>query len=351
MFISGAMDRPVAPDRRPTPDRLSADAVVALLRAAGEPTRFRILRLVAAGDLTVKDLTTILGQSQPRISRHLKLLVESGLVERFPEGAWAYYRPSEAFAAARLSATLAELVDAADADLARDGERLAALRRDHAEEAARFFARHAGDWDRIRSLQIDETEVEAAILAAIGPEAIDDLLDLGTGTGRMLELLAGRYRRGLGIDLSHDMLAAARAQLAERGVTAQLRHGDLYALPLAAARFDLVTLHQVLHYLDEPIRALRETARVLKPGGRVLVVDFAPHDLEELREAQAHRRLGFGHGEIARAFAQAGLTVDTVRDLPAPAGARPGLTVTLWLGRASAAGPVSFSERPREAVS
>lgn len=339
------------PARSAGADRLGADAVVGLLRAAGEPTRFRILRLVAAGDLTVKDLTTILGQSQPRISRHLKLLVESGLVDRFPEGAWAYYRPSEAFGAARLAGTLADLVDAADADLARDAERLAALRRDHAEEAARYFARHAGDWDKIRSLQLDEGEVEAAILETAGPGVVDDYLDLGTGTGRMLELLAGRYRRGLGIDLSHDMLAAARAQLAERGVTAQLRHGDLYALPLASGRFDLVTLHQVLHYLDEPARALRETARVLRPGGRLLVVDFAPHNLEFLREEQAHRRLGFGHGEMARAFSQAGLDLDGVRDLAPASGVKSGLTVTLWLGRARGPGAPETIEPQYEALS
>jgi ArsR family transcriptional regulator len=354
MFISFGMDRPSSsrPPAAAPEARLAADATVALLRAAGEPTRFRILRLVAAGDLTVKDLTTILGQSQPRISRHLKLLVESGLVERFPEGAWAYYRPSEAAAAARLAATLAELVDAGDADLARDAERLQRLRRDHAEEAARFFARHAGEWDRIRSLQVDDAEVEAAIVAAVGPEVVADYLDLGTGTGRMLELLAGRYRRGLGVDLSHDMLAAARAQLAERGVTAQLRHGDLHALNLAAGRFDLVTLHQVLHYLDEPGRALREAARVLRPGGRLLVVDFAPHDLEFLRAEQAHRRLGFGHAEMARLFAQAGLTPEAVRDLPpAPGADAAGLTVTLWLGRAGAPDRIEPREVPYEALS
>jgi ubiquinone/menaquinone biosynthesis C-methylase UbiE/DNA-binding HxlR family transcriptional regulator len=331
--------------------RLGAEAVVGLLRAAGEPTRFRILRLVAAGDLTVKDLTTILGQSQPRISRHLKVLVESGLVERFPEGAWAYYRPSEGVGATALAAALAALVDAADVDLARDARRLAELRHAHAEEAARFFASHARDWDRIRSLQVDDGEVEAAIVAAVGDAPIEAYLDLGTGTGRMLELLAGRYRAGLGVDLSHDMLAAARAALAERGVVAQLRHGDLYALNLPAARFDLVTLHQVLHYLDEPTRALREAARVLKPGGRLLVVDFAPHGLEFLRDEQAHRRLGFSHAEMARSFVQAGLTLTAVRDLPPGAGpAAAGLTVTLWLGQAGP-GALSPSSSASEATS
>jgi ArsR family transcriptional regulator len=324
---------------RPAHSGLAADDVVALLRAAGEPTRFRILRLLAAGDLTVKDLTTILGQSQPRISRHLKLLVEAGLIDRFPEGAWAYYRPSETLAARELSAVLERLIDPTDRAIARDAERLALLRRDHAEEAAVFFARHAGEWDRIRSLHIDERLVDTAILDSVGPQPVEQYLDLGTGTGRLLELLDGRYARGLGVDLSHDMLAAARAELAARGIkAAQLRHGDLYALQVPEAAFDLVTLHQVLHYLDEPARAIREAARVMRPGGRLIVVDFAPHGLEFLREDQAHRRLGFAHSEIARAMEQAGLTIRTIRDLPPPEGegnAQKKLTVTLWVGEAS----------------
>jgi ubiquinone/menaquinone biosynthesis C-methylase UbiE/DNA-binding MarR family transcriptional regulator len=316
---------------------LSSDDLVAVLRAGGEPTRLRVLALLAAGDLTVKDLTAILGQSQPRISRHLKLLVEAGLVDRFPEGSWVYYRLRDDGAAAALVRLVLTALDGDDLTARRDRERLDAVKRDHAEEAARYFSANAIDWAALRSLHVDEREVEAAILDAVGDRPFAALLDLGTGTARTIELLAGRFDRAVGIDTSHEMLAIARAELGRAGIAnARVQQGDVYSLNLPRDSFDLVTVHQVLHYLDDPARAVREAARTLRPGGRMLIVDFAPHGLEFLRDAHAHRRLGFGHVEIARALEGAGLEMVSIRDLPAPVSDASGtekLTVTLWLAR------------------
>ena len=310
---------------------MAMDAALAALRAAGEATRLRVLALLRESELSVKDLTAILGQSQPRISRHLKLLADAGLIDRYPEGAWVFYRLTEETALSRLVDALLDSVDGGDPVLSLDRERLADIKREHAEAATAYFATNAGEWDTIRALHVTEDAVEDAILGAVGDRPFESLLDLGTGTGRMLELLHALYNRATGIDTSPNMLAVARANLDQAGiVNAQVRLGDIYNLALPRNAFDLITVHQVLHYLDEPDRALAEAARVLRPGGRLLIVDFAPHDLEFLREDHAHRRLGFGQAQVKEWIRSAGLVFNDSVQLPGGAGK---LTVTLWLAR------------------
>ena len=313
---------------------LAVDTAIAALKAAGEVTRLRILALLGQAELTVKDLTAILGQSQPRISRHLKLLVEAGLIDRHPEGAWVFYRLTDQGPARRFGGDLLGLVDAGDPVLARDREYLAAVKREHAEAAAHYFADHAGEWDSIRALHVAEAAVEAAMVNAVGERPFESLLDLGTGTGRMLELFAPLYNRAVGIDASAAMLAVARAHLDRAGIaSAQVRLGDIQHLPFARNAFDLVTVHQVLHFLNDPERAISEAARVLRPGGRLLIVDFAPHDLEFLRERHAHRRLGFAPSAMRQWIEAAGLSLVTARDLTTGDDASGKLTVTLLLAR------------------
>lgn len=306
---------------------------VTALRAAAEDTRLRVLLLLAEGELSVSDLTDILGQSQPRISRHLKVLVEAGLVARHREGAWAFFRLAEGLATASVQ-SLIEHLDHSDPRISEDRDRLASVRARRSEAAQAFFARLAPRWDELRSLHVSEEDVEAAILSVVGQNPIRNLLDVGTGTGRMLQLLAPLAERAVGLDASHAMLSVARASLAREGLhRVELRQGDLHAPPFPRGGFDLVVMHQVLHYLDDPARALEQAARLLAPGGRLLVVDFAPHGLEFLREAQAHRRLGFSQDQVRAWFEEAGLDVDVVRDLPPPArGPGDRLTVSLWLG-------------------
>jgi ubiquinone/menaquinone biosynthesis C-methylase UbiE/DNA-binding transcriptional ArsR family regulator len=315
------------------PSPLSLEALIGALKAAGEPTRIRVLALLAQAELTVKDLTAILAQSQPRISRHLRLLAEAGLVERHPEGAWVFYRLTDDGPGGRLARDLCALADGGDPVLSRDRERLTQVKQEQAEQAHRYFAANAADWGTIRSLHVADDRVEASMLAALGARPFEAFLDLGTGTGRLLELFAPLYRRGVGIDTSTAMLAVARANLDRAGIGhAQVRLGDIYNLALPRNAFDVVANHQVLHYLDDPERAIGEAARVLRPGGRLLVVDFAPHELEFLRERHAHRRLGFGHEPMAQWVAAAGLDLEKVVDLAA--GDEPDrLTVTLWLAR------------------
>jgi ArsR family transcriptional regulator len=314
---------------------LELEPLLAALKAVAEPTRLRLLALLGDGELNVKDLTQILGQSQPRISRHLKLLAEADIVERVREGSWAYFRVSDTPSAAGLARGLIAAIDETDPLIQRDRVRAEALKRERAEAAQAFFREHAAEWDRIRSLHVAEDEVEAAIRTALGSGPFDLLVDLGTGTGRMLELLADRYRRGVGIDASQAMLGYARARL-DRLRQAQVRHGDIYHLGLDDHVADAIVMHQVLHYLSDPARAIREAARVLAPGGRLVVVDFAPHELEFLRDSFAHVRLGFPTAQVQAWLQEAGLvTAEPVELHPAASEQSDKLTVLLWVAESS----------------
>lgn len=316
------------------PNSLRLDPALAALNAAAEETRLRLLALLNQSELTVSEVVTILGQSQPRVSRHLKLLVEAGLVERRREGAWAFFRLSPSGQAGAMARDIAAWLDPNDAVLAEDQARLEDVRQARAENAARYFAAHAAEWDDIRSLHVPEARVEDAMRDAVGDAPVRTLLDLGAGAGRMLELFAPLAERAIGVDLSTAMLAVARGRMEETGLrNVQLRQGDIYALPIERNSVDLAIMHQVLHYLDDPARALREAARVLAPGGRLLVVDFAPHQEEALRDKHAHRRLGFSESEIADLLAQAGLETVMHRALSPAPGEGAKLTVSLWLAR------------------
>ena len=312
----------------------SMEEVLATLRAAAEPSRLRLLILCARGELTVSELAQILGQSQPRVSRHLKLLCEAGLLDRFREGSWVFYRLSTGKAARALARQLVAACDESDETLALDLQRLAAIKRQRAELAAAYFRENAAHWHRIRSLYIDEREVEAALIEIIAAEAPQDLLDIGTGTGRMLELFGPQIERGLGLDLSLDMLALARARLDRAALRhCSVRQGDIYDLALPKDSFDAVVIHQVLHFLDDGARAIHEAARVLRPAGRLLVVDFAPHDLEFLRDEHAHRRLGFAAETVTQWMKAAGLDVVLQQSLAPEPASEGKIAVSLWLGR------------------
>ena len=313
-----------------------------LLRALADPTRLRIMRLLSAMELAVGELAQVLGQSQPRVSRHVRILCDAGLAERRKEGSWVFLRsaigenrkPSLGTAAAGLLAA-AERDDAGFA--ARCGEdrrHLAAIRAARETSAESYFARHAEEWDTLRSLHSPDGPVEAALAKALGDGSpgskdLGALLDIGTGTGRMAELFAPRASHVTGLDKSPEMLRIARARL--QNIPAEqvsLVQGEFGALPFADASFDTVLFHQVLHYALEPEGALAEAARVARPGGRIAVVDFAAHDREELRERHAHARLGFSDEQMLALLSEAGLA-------PEPAIALPGspLTVKIWTAR------------------
>ncbi|ADM08541.1 hypothetical protein PB2503_02317 [Parvularcula bermudensis HTCC2503] len=294
------------------------------LRAAGEHSRLRLLLLLHKGELTVTELTSLLGQSQPRVSRHLKVLAEAGLVERFQEGTWVFYRLAPGAVDSAIAPIFAPggvaLLDEDQAAFEDIQSRRAAL-------AAAYFAEKAEEWEDLRRRHIPETEIETALLS-MAPDEVDVFLDLGTGTGQMLSVFADRCQSGIGVDVSPEMLMIARSRVLASGAGhLQLRRGDFLVDPLPQG-VDLVCLHHVLHFLAAPEAAIGVAAKALGARGQILIADFAPHDHEDLREAHAHRRLGFSSAEIAEWGARHRLVLTDDRELAAPLSG--GLVTKLW---------------------
>lgn len=297
------------------------------LRAIAEPTRLRILALCRTGDLTVNELCQVMGQSQPRISRHLKLLVDAGVLEKMPEGASVFHRMTRNGISALVSRHISGVLPATDSTLRHDQSRLAQIRKEREDKAAEYFKINAQQWDSLRSMHTDEQEVEAMILSLLKGKDAGALLDVGTGTGRMLELLAPFAQLAEGVDKSRSMLAIARANLGKLNLeNCHVRQGDMYDLPFEERSFDTILIHQVLHYVDDPELAIHETVRTLRPEGRLLIVDFAPHSIEELRRDHAHHRLGFSTDEVKGWFHSTGLKSVRTQHLKGDP-----LTVSLWL--------------------
>lgn len=309
--------------------KLSAKQTVDMLRAAGEPTRLRILALLEREELAVLELCRVLDQSQPRVSRHLKLLAEAGLVDRFPDGAWVFYRLAGAGRQREVADEVLARVDPDDPVFARDRRKLDDVQVERANAAQAYFSENAVQWDQIRSLYVSDADVEAQIVQCAGGGRFRRLVDLGAGTGRMLTLLGPRAEQAVGLDLSQQMLNIARRNTNEAGLThVELRHGDIFDTRLPDASADLVVVHQVLHYLGDPASAVREAARLVADDGQLIIVDFAPHKLEFLREEHQHRRLGFSDEEMARWLDDADLRHVELKSLP-PTRAD-GLTVKIW---------------------
>lgn len=299
------------------------------LKGAAEATRLRILGLLARGELTVSDLVRILRQSQPRVSRHLKLLAEAGLVERMQEGAWAFYRLVDRAHGGRIARALVPLMPDDDPEFARDIEKLNEIKAERAAAAQAYFNANAADWDRLRSLYVSEEDVEGAVAHALDGEDLQDFLDIGTGTGRMLEVFGPRLRRGVGVDSSREMLSIARAKLDDAGLGhCHVRYGDMYALSAPNDAFDAAVFHQVLHFAEDPVAAISEGARVLRTDGIMVIVDFAPHELEFLRAEHAHRRLGFSDQEMIDCCLSSGLAAEVFVHLEGSE-----INVTVWKAR------------------
>lgn len=307
------------------------DGLLERLRAAGEPTRLRLLALLRYQDLSVGELVQVLEQSQPRLSHHLKALSEAGLAERLPEGAFVFYRAARSGPGKdlldALFAALGPDVPETEADL----ERLHTVMAGRAASAEAYFSSIAETWDTVRGLHYPNEAIETALLELAGKGPFRRLIDFGTGTGRMLALFAPLAAEAEGIDFSHRMLTVARANLESAGArNARVRFGNVTAVPFADASADLVIIHQVLHFLDTPGDAITEAGRVLAPGGQLLVTDFAPHDLEFLRAEHGHHRLGVRHDALAGWAAEAGLSLEKPLSFAPPENGAPGLTVNIW---------------------
>jgi ubiquinone/menaquinone biosynthesis C-methylase UbiE/DNA-binding MarR family transcriptional regulator len=311
------------------------DELLAGLKAVAETTRIRILFVLSHGELNVTELTYVLGQSQPRVSRHLKLMAEAGLISRHKEGNWVLFRLREEGRSGALARALVDMLPGKDQILSGDLSRLEEIKRQRHEKAAAYFGANATNWAKLRSLHVLEADVENAMLAVLENSKFENVVDLGTGTGRVLELLKTKANSLYGIDMSREMLAIARANFEKQNLRhAQVRQSDIYALPFSDGFADLVVVHQVLHFLDEPQRALLEARRILSVHGQLLVVDFAPHDLEELRSEHAHRRLGVSSEQMVSWLARTGLELVRHEVLPPPwLKSRKGLTVSIWLAK------------------
>jgi ubiquinone/menaquinone biosynthesis C-methylase UbiE len=303
-----------------------------IMRALADPTRLRIAVLIDRLELSVGEVVQILGQSQPRVSRHIRILDEAGILERRKEGSWVFLRPGAVLTDGRLAPLLAQTDLSEARAFQRDLLRLDEVRAARTEMAAAYFAAHASEWDSLRSLHVAESEVEDAIRRILHHAPMGAVLDVGTGTGRMMELFANDASRFVALDNSSEMLRLARAKLAnldaQTAAKVDIMLGDFNALPLADDMFDTVIFHQVLHYAQHPEAVIAEAARVLAPDGRLVIVDFAVHDHEELRTVHAHARLGFADEVIARAFEANG--VQMVHQVALDGGA---LAVKVWMGQ------------------
>ncbi|MCW3476831.1 ArsR/SmtB family transcription factor [Limobrevibacterium gyesilva] len=310
------------------------------LRASAEPTRLRILALAARGSFCVMEFTEILGQSQPRLSRHLRLLCEAGLLDRVREGANVWFTlPDGGSPGGSLARAVVERLPEDDPMLAADRRQAARVLAERARIASESFRRTGADWDEMRALDLPASAVEQALLDLLPAGEIGRLLDIGTGTGRLLELLAPRVTAALGIDASRAMLALARARLSRPGLLhCAVRLADMYRLPLPDGGFDAVVLQMVLHYAEDPAGALAEAARVLRPGGgRLVVVDLAPHGRADCIDRLAHRWPGFSDEAMHDLFTRAGLIPGGVVAVPGP------MDMRLWsASRAAEAVPADL---------
>ena len=310
--------------------------VESIFKALADPTRLRIMRLLAAMELAVGELAQVLEQSQPRVSRHVGILCDAGLAERRREGSWVFlHTPSVAEDNALLDAMINLLATAEREDQGfaeqclKDRRKLAAIRAAREETAQTYFARHAGDWDELRQLHSSDSQVEEALVSALSDRSLGDLLDIGTGTGRIAELLADGATSVTALDKSLEMLKLARAKLQHLPVgKAELVPGDFTDLPFGEPQFDTVVLHQVLHFAQDPELVLQEAARVTRAGGRIAIVDFATHGREDLRTRYAHARLGFGDKQIKQMLREAGFGC---RQPIALEGGE--LVVKIWIGQ------------------
>lgn len=300
------------------------ERLLASLRAAAEPTRLRLLALAGRGAFCVSEFTEILGQSQPRLSRHLKLLCDCGLLDRVREGANVWFTLPYGDAGALVRDLIARLPDD-EPILGADRRQAARVLAERARIASDSFRRQGADWDEMRALDLPAAAVEAALLALMPDGGVGELLDIGTGTGRVLELLAPRIRHGVGIDASKAMLALARARLARPGLGhCSVRLADMYRLPFPDAGFDLGVMQMVLHYAENPPGALSEVARVLRPGARLIVIDLAEHRRDELQARLAHRWPGFSDEAMQALLLGAGMQPGAPVTIEGP------LSVRLW---------------------
>ncbi len=314
------------------------DHILNIFRALADPTRLRIVLLLQKMELAVGELAQILDQSQPRISRHIRILDEAGLAERRKEGSWVFLKPGPAVELDILARIFRSDPVAKSEQALQDEAQLSLVRKMRSDMAERYFAAHAEEWDAIRSLHLPEAEVERAMLALLGDIELGDMLDIGTGTGRMVELFGPAAQSVVAVDKSPEMLRLARAKLLESETDGgsslinktELKQGDFNQLPVADCAVDTIILHQVLHYAQHPERVLAELARVLKPCGTVVIADFAAHDREDLRTEHAHARLGFSDDSMKRWFVASNLDLIQTRTLDGGE-----LTVKIWVGRKS----------------
>ena len=301
------------------------------LRAAAEISRLRIIAILSKSELTVSEIVEILNQSQPRVSRHLKVLCDSGLLQRYQEGSWVFHRLNDNGAMASITQGICQMIDLTESEFSQDQQRLGKIKDRNAFRAAEYFSKNATDWDSIRQMGVSDTDIEKQLIKTLDIQNPELFVDLGTGTGRMLQIFSPVIQKGVGIDINREMLLVARSNLDSAEVTnCTVRQNNMSQLPFDHDTVDVIVIHQVLHYIDNPEHTIAESTRALKPGGQLIIVDFLPHNLEFLRDDHAHRRLGFSDATIQEWAQNNRLTLSTTKHLHPRNPDTQSLSVGLW---------------------
>ena len=266
-------------------------------KAQADVTRIRLLNLLLHHELNVNEIVMVMGMGQPRISRHLKILTDCGLLKSRRDGLWVFYSASKDGRGGNFNEFYYKFI-AGDSELNSDYAAMKGVLEEGSRERTRFFDSIASNWDDIKQSIFGDLNISSEILERI--KQCDVAADLGCGTGELLPYMKQKAKRVIGVDKSPKMLEEAEHRLASNGRGIELRIGEIEHLPMRDGEADTAVINMVLHHLPSPDAGIHEAGRVLKSGGSLIIVDLEKHQNEEMRKNYEHRWLGFTRKNIER---------------------------------------------------